>query len=686
MTSVQLFKDIGLNMSMKKTIDFPSKTAQNTWFNSHESTVVNDVAFNKLQNELHLPMDYGSALQYTYVRFSNLDQSGKIYYYFISDCALIDDSTVAFTLVLDPIQTFMCEYELDECMVTREHCDRWGTGSQPIRKTPNNDGVDAFYKVKGKQYLSGAEPGLMMALLTVTSPTLKYHFSQYSPNTNPGDADYELDKGVFYGIALVSTQTSNTGIPFKCKYKVSCTFPNMYTEVRETESTLRFPNLRSIINGEFQSSLPLPDDAIVSFTIVPAAYLPLEHEVDPVTQEWIYIFDNTPELSIKASYSGGEYEIDDVESAGIIVNTTDRINVNWSTQPYISSDATFGLVVRSPIDMKEDFIIETIADSVWFVPTKPTDGVNASYIYEPALYMAPYTSRRIVKESGETILEIPDVNMENHKIAVTSLMSAGGINTCFIHTDMQQIGYGGIVDDTAEGESATDLATTLDVFNDAWKNYVYTKRDTDRQLVSNQAWQRALDNLFFMSYGGALVGSRSASGKDDPAKNGGKGGLFPKFSKNMLGAVGLAAGASIATSLLDAHYMWQNQMIREKQIRNEPTSVANIGDGIQSLIMHMNNYVYVTLQVDDINWERAYLNFKKYGYIVNEFEKPNTSSRKYFNYILTNGAIIKGNIPQAIKDEISAIYDAGITIFHGDYASTLDYEYITKENIERSLI
>ena len=402
MTSVQLFKDIGLNMAMKKTIDFPSKTAQNTWFNSHESTVVNDVAFNKLQNELHLPMDYGSALEYTYVRFINLDASGKIYYYFISDCALIDDSTVAFTLVLDPIQTFMCEYELDECMVTREHCDRWGAGANPIRKTPNNDGVDAFYKVKGKQYLSGAESGLMLALLTVTSPTLKYHFSQFAPALNPGNADIELDKGVFYGIALVSTQPSNPGIPFKCKYKVECTFPNMVTETRETTSTLRFPNLRSIINGEFQSSLPLPDDAIVSFTIIPSVYMPLTHEVDPNTGEWIYIFDNVPELGIKAEYSGGAYTIDEVTSSGIIVNTTDRIQVDWHNEPYISSDATFGLVVRSPMNMKEDFVIETISDAVWFIPTKPSDGVDASYVYEPALYMAPYTSRRIVKESGET--------------------------------------------------------------------------------------------------------------------------------------------------------------------------------------------------------------------------------------------------------------------------------------------
>ena len=133
MTTVRLFKDIGLSMSFKKSIDFagstPSAIKQNqtSWFNSRIDTTVTDVAFNKLQNLLHLPMDYGDALEFTYVRFDDLDDSGRYYYYFIANVTLVDDSTVAFQLVLDPLQTFMGEWSLGECMVNMGHIDRWGS-------------------------------------------------------------------------------------------------------------------------------------------------------------------------------------------------------------------------------------------------------------------------------------------------------------------------------------------------------------------------------------------------------------------------------------------------------------------------------------------------------------------------------------------------------------------------------
>ena len=67
-----------------------------------------------------------------------------------------------------------------------------------------------------------------------------------------------------------------------------------------------------------------------------------------------------------------------------------------------------------------------------------------------------------------------------------------------------------------------------------------------------------------------------------------------------------------------------------------------------------------------------------------KYEKPNVKSRKYFDYILTAGCIIEGSLNGSIKQELATIYDNGITIFHGDYTSTL--EYPTEENIERSLL
>ena len=218
----------------------------------------------------------------------------------------------------------------------------------------------------------------------------------------------------------------------------------------------------------------------------------------------------------------------------------------------------------------------------------------------------------------------------------------------------------------------------MDVFNDKWLTYAVTQRDTDRQLISNGNIQNAIDNLIFMSYGGSLVASRGASGNDTTQRR----------QKNILTgvtqAVGLAAGASIVSSLVDSHFAWENQKLNETKIKNQPNNLLLIGTGSAMINIDTMHYHIYYVKCDAENIKNHYQNFRKYGYEVNKFEVPDVRSRKYFNYILTDGCIIVGSLNTVIKQELAAIYDSGITIFHGDYSSTLDYP--TAENIERSLL
>ncbi len=396
-------------------------------------------------------------------------------------------------------------------------------------------------------------------------------------------------------------------------------------------------------------------------------------------------------------------------------NNYEEIEIGWNgSEAHTITDSNIDgrtvIFYKNLTDIESDYYQITIPSDIWRTPEKPTDESISSSIYEPALYMQPYTSRKIVKGDGTTILDIPDVDYFDNLITLRTIITANGVSTVFVHGNEDIGNY-------AEGEIAIDNSALLDVVNDQWKEYLYTKRDTDRQMVSNYAWKNAIDNLIYMSYGGALVGSRSAGEEGYLAKGyggysqvryydgGGTGAyasergrtIYPRGQKpgsltstghRVLGAIGLAAGASIVTSLVDAHTMWANQMQQEKQIRNEPTSVLNIGDGVETILSGYKDYYFVSQTVDDINYDRAYENFKKYGYLINKFEKPNTQSRKYFNYLLTNGAIVKGSINQGIRDVIASIYDAGVTIFHYDSGDTTTrkLEYTDKENIEVSLL
>ena len=65
--------------------------------------------------------------------------------------------------------------------------------------------------------------------------------------------------------------------------------------------------------------------------------------------------------------------------------------------------------------------------------------------------------------------------------------------------------------------------------------------------------------------------------------------------------------------------------------------------------------------------------FSVYGYATNKVKKPNISSRPHWNYVKTNGCVLKGNAPADDVRKICSIYDSGITFWKnpsevGDYS------------------
>lgn len=56
--------------------------------------------------------------------------------------------------------------------------------------------------------------------------------------------------------------------------------------------------------------------------------------------------------------------------------------------------------------------------------------------------------------------------------------------------------------------------------------------------------------------------------------------------------------------------------------------------------------------------------FTRYGYATMKLGKPNIISRKYFNYIKTQGCNIKTNAPSSDKAKICDIFDKGVTFWH----------------------
>ena len=652
MTTVRLYKDIGLDPSFKKTIDFTSKSAQSSWFSSKTYKQLENVNYNKPQNLLKIPnMDYSEAVSYTYCSLIDLDSSDlREYYFFIESTAVVDSNTVQFQLTLDPIQTFMCEFEIGECLVTREHVDRWNSGDVPARITPTGEGIIANQIEQVASELVGNGFNFAIVCMTFTSPKLKV-----------GDWDIEFKNRIFHGVFPVDVTNYRRRIPTKFAISVS----RDGTGQQAGSYTASFPSINDIVTGNLNGWLPIASDSQLSLSI-------------------------SPLCGCNITYSDGGYVICrenlmDSETPNLILDYSTQGEVNVSTIEVLplTNDLTpqddFKVVQVFTPDQMMDNIVEipiSLTDSI--LPTKPVDGAVSNHIYEPALYMEPFITRSIMTNKGELLMNIPDVIMLNNELRFNckNLFTSSGIVNIL---SVGEYDSENPVRLSAMGSQTTHICPALDVISDAWKSYVLTRRDTDRQAVTNESWRQGINNVLFMGYGGALVGSRSASGsRDSPDRRN------ELLNSGTIKASMIAIPTAVAGSLIDAHYAWEAQMLKEKQIQNEPSILMQAGDSIQTVVDGMGNYTFVVTKVDDVNWNRAYDKFRKYGYTVNIYEKPNTRSRKYFNYVLTNGAVVTGALNTEIKRAIARIFDCGITIFHGDNISTLEYpEY---ENIERSLI
>ena len=621
MTTVELFEDIGLDMTMKRTMEFATKSKQDIWFSSRVSKTITDVAFNKLQNILKLPMDYGEALKYTYVRFKDLDASGRMYYYFVASIELVDDSTVAMHLAVDPIQTFMTEWSIGPCMVNRKHCNRWGASDNTIWQMPNQDGIITD-----------------MHVLRLKSFTTMLTYGTYGDH--PIGAifiSFKKDKRVYTLCSPVFLDTLGDRI-------------RIY---QNTELYADAPSLLDFYNNEAFTLLDIDPEAVTAIALVP--FFP-------------GIYDYSSGTGFTFEGSGGIYRTEDSSTSG----------------------KYYGMFYYSNIS-RVTFEMYKLA------PSKPKDGDEYKTNYEPALFREPFMSYGLTSGDGAWDYTIPDTIVEQgySNIYIRPIVCPSSQIFDVVIGNDWSINADGQMESRTEGRAFKTNIPTMDIFNNAWLTYCLTQRDSDRQILNNNNIQNAVSNLIFMGYGGALVGSRGGGMvKDVPIYDNAVG--VPKSQQTVLGykrglnpgltgAVGLAAGASVVTSLIDAHYAWENQKLQERKIQNKAQSVNISSNNGYWLARYEQLYpTFVQMKCDSDSFDKAAANFRFYGYEINEWQKPDIKSRKYFDYILTNGAIIEGAIPQDIKEQIAKVLDNGITFFHADYSTSTQYN--NYENIERALI
>ena len=151
------------------------------------------------------------------------------------------------------------------------------------------------------------------------------------------------------------------------------------------------------------------------------------------------------------------------------------------------------------------------------------------------------------------------------------------------------------------------------------------------------------------------------------------------------GGVGLVAGIAGGMAMGQQAI---SSMQQEQNLKSAPDGIRQMGNNIYFDIRDNNiTFSFYIMSIKNEYINRLFNLFFHYGYVCNDFKKPNIRSRYYFNYIKTIGVNIHSNIDNEHIIKISNIYNTGITIWHYRNALTFkginNYEY---ENQEISLI
>jgi hypothetical protein len=127
------------------------------------------------------------------------------------------------------------------------------------------------------------------------------------------------------------------------------------------------------------------------------------------------------------------------------------------------------------------------------------------------------------------------------------------------------------------------------------------------------------------------------------------------------GVTGLVSGAG--SSVLQM----QGLQAKQKDIANTPPSIAKMGSNTSYTLGNGYNGVYIIKKQIKEEYRRKLESFfNQFGYKVNEVKVPNFHTRQYWNYVQTSSCVITGNFNNEDLNELKAIFDNGVTLWHTD--------------------
>lgn len=712
--SVKLFYgDMKFTNDYSNVLQFDNKTARDTYFDAlsdtilKENTETNRVMFNG--GSIKLALDITDLpnldkINYCYIEYglvSGIDFVQYRKYYFVKSYNIVssysDVTIVEFSLEYDVWQNNQFDFSFKESNIERMHVDRWEKTSSDIKYTrPVMDAIESFSKVDKKYQIesdtvinanhhgSTKDTNIVWVMVTALHTfsnhvdQMLYHFFPviYKAedltfiNTNPKDEAYFTQNSIYARPWL-----GNTSIYFPSIQALDSAFLDYACGNGQNNDTVE------VINVQFFNWLPLK--------------LVYSYENNVISDCAIKTLDNKT-----LEYYGGTPYFPGITGNDILCS-------------FAVGDLTeFGELYTA--------LTKTYTYTGYSKPQKPVNNATYSDTYEPALYMSPIRKRYIALGDTSAQTEIPDILYiseiyKKSRLDFNERVSFSSISAYCYFTIGDSL-VDNRVGNNIEGFAIIKPSFLGDITSEPWKSYVTTQRDSDRAMMWTNIATGGLSEAGSTAVS-AGIGYRSNMERAKVLENGiGYNdemykyyGISQSYSpdmrkrldsqtkyinrpnadvyKGMAGSAMMMSGIGGITAFsANAVHQGMAQRQKERSIMNTPGTLAKSGNAIASIIDNQFKFYYIETKVDNVSYEKYKTLFMKYGYYIGCVELPNIKSRKFFNYIKTNGAILTGSCNQLILSYLASIFDNGVTIWHMDYTTYATVYDYTKENIERSLM
>lgn len=174
-----LLKDVDLDPNYNYTMDFDSLTAQENYFNSKiysEFDKNEGYSYIRDNRAIKVEMPVDKLFGVNYLMFEN-EETNKRYYAFITSKEWLRSDATAITIKIDPLQSFMFDYELEESFIEREHQDRFTSELKPIYSlTEENLEIGENYIVKDNKNIQDTNlPSLIWYYVYTKEPLGKVY-------------------------------------------------------------------------------------------------------------------------------------------------------------------------------------------------------------------------------------------------------------------------------------------------------------------------------------------------------------------------------------------------------------------------------------------------------------------------------------------------------------------------------